>query len=98
MQWWPARPGCEFDLDGERRRGRTAGQISERSFSGAQLLVSVLVQYLNANDAGLGFYDLAARKRLLRRRPSQDVKLTFWVKRVNAVCATPGSSRFPAIG
>jgi hypothetical protein len=32
---------------------------SERSFSQARLLISVLVQYLNANDAGPGFYDLA---------------------------------------
>jgi hypothetical protein len=78
----------DFDLDGERRAmGELLGQISERSFSEAQLLISVLVQYLNANDAGLGFYDLATRKRLLRRRPSQDEKLTFWVQHVNAVCA-----------
>ena len=31
--------------------------------------------------------DLATRKHLLRPRPSQDEKLTFWVQHVNAVCA-----------
>jgi hypothetical protein len=50
----------DFDLDGERHAmGELLGQLSERSFSQARLLISVLVQYLNANDAGPGFYDLA---------------------------------------
>jgi hypothetical protein len=75
----------DFDLDGERR---AMGELlAERSFSQARLLISVLVQYLNANDAGSGFYNLATRKHLLRPRPSQDEKLTFWVQHVNAVCA-----------
>jgi hypothetical protein len=80
----------DFDLDGERHAmGELLRQLSERSFSQARLLISVLVQYLNANDAGPGFYDLATRKHLLRPRPSQDDKLTFWVQHVNAVCAFP---------
>jgi hypothetical protein len=79
-----------FDLDGERRAmGELLGQLSERSFGETRLLISVLVQYLNANDAGSGFYQLAQRKKLLRPRPSQDEKLTFWVGHVNAVHAHP---------
>jgi len=78
----------DFDLDGERHAmGELLGQLSERSFNQAQLLISVLVQYLNANDAGPGFYDLAMRKHLLRPRSSRNEKLTFWVQHVNAVCA-----------
>lgn len=78
----------DFDLDGERHAmGELLGHLSERSFNQARLLISVLVQYLNANDAGPGFYDLAIRKNLLRNRPSRDEKLTFWVRHVNAVCA-----------
>ena len=78
----------DFDLDGERHAmGELLGQLCERSFGQARLLISVLVQYLSANDAGPGFYDLAARKHLLRPRPSQDEKLTFWIQHVNAVCA-----------
>ena len=57
------------------------------SFAQAGLLISVLVQYLNANDAGPGFYGLAQRKKLLRPRASQDEKLIFWVGHVRAVCA-----------
>jgi hypothetical protein len=80
--------GFNFELDGERHAmGNLLGQLSERSFRQAQLLISVLVQYLNANDAGAGFYDLAKRKHLLRPRCTPDEKLAFWVQHVNAVCA-----------
>lgn len=67
--------------------GELLGQLSKRSFSQARLLISVLVQYLNANDAGQGFYELAQRKKLLRLNPSQDEKPTSWVQHVKAVCA-----------
>jgi hypothetical protein len=66
--------------------GELLGQLSERSFSRAGLLISVLVQYLNANDAGPGFYEFAQRKELLKPRASQDEKLVFWVGHVKAVC------------
>jgi hypothetical protein len=46
----------DFDLEGERHAmGELLGQLSERSFARAGLLISVLIQYLNANDAGPGF-------------------------------------------
>jgi hypothetical protein len=80
----------DFDLDGERKAmGELLGQISERSFRRARLLISVLVQYLNANDAGPGFYDLAQSKKLLRPRATRDEKLAFWVGHVKAVHAYP---------
>jgi hypothetical protein len=78
----------DFDLDGERHAmGELLGQLSERSFGEASLLISVLVQYLNANDAGPGFYQLAQRKKLLRPHASADEKLAFWVRQLNAVYA-----------
>lgn len=78
----------DFDLDGERHAmGELLGQLSERSFGKARLLISVLVQYLNANDAGPGFYQLAQRKGLLRSRASADERLAFWVRQLNAVYA-----------
>jgi hypothetical protein len=69
--------------------GELPGQLSERSFGVARLLISVLAQYLSANDAGPGFHDLATRKHLLPPRPTQDEKLVFWVQHVKAVCAYP---------
>lgn len=79
----------DFDLDGERHAmgGELLRHLSERSFGQARLLISVLVQYLNANDAGPGFYELAQRKKLLGPHPSQDDKLVFWVRHVQAVHA-----------
>jgi hypothetical protein len=78
----------DFGLDGERRAiGELLGQLSEQSFARAGLLISVLVQYLNANDAGPGFYELAQRKKLLRPRASQDDKLIFWGGHIKVVCA-----------
>jgi hypothetical protein len=78
----------DFDLDSERHAmGELLEQLSLRSFAQTGLLISVLVQYLNANDAGQGFYRLAQRKRLLRPRASQDDKLIFWVGHVQAVHA-----------
>jgi hypothetical protein len=78
----------DFGLDGERRpMGELLGQLTERSFARAGLLTSVLGQYLNANDVGPRFYELAQRKKLLRPRASQDEKLIFWVSHVKAVCA-----------
>lgn len=78
----------DFNLDGERHAmGELLGALSERSFAQAELLISVLVQYLNANDAGPGFYELAQRKNLLPPRPTRDQRLAFWVGHVNGVCA-----------
>jgi hypothetical protein len=78
----------DFDLDSERHAmGELFGQLSDRSFSQTRLLISVLVQYLNANDAGPGFYDLAQRKNLLQPHPSKDDKLVFWVRHLQDVHA-----------
>jgi hypothetical protein len=77
----------DFSLDSERHAmGELPGQLSQRSFARAGLLISVLVQYLNASDAGPRFYELARRRKLLRPRPTRDQKLTFWISQVKAVC------------
>ena len=59
--------------------------MSWRASGQARLLISVLVQYLDGNDASPGFYDLAQRKKLLQARPSRDEKPAFWVGHVRAV-------------
>src|ERR1044072_7729598 len=53
--------GFDFDLEAERAAiGRLLEQISEEAFAETEgLLISALVQYLDANDAGPGFYTLA---------------------------------------
>jgi hypothetical protein len=63
--------GFNFDLDADRAAiGELLGQISEETFAETGgLLISALVQYLDANDAGPGFYALARRKGLRRAYP-----------------------------
>lgn len=49
--------------------GGLIGQLSQRSFAQAGLLISVLVQYLNAGDAGPGSTNLpGARNSCVRVR------------------------------
>jgi hypothetical protein len=83
-------PEFDFDLDGERHAmGELLEQLSNHSFGQARLLISVLVQFLNENDAGRGFYDLAARKGLLPPNASKDQRLTFWIQHINAIHSYP---------
>lgn len=88
-----SRVGCPDDEAGSLRLHypclrELLEQLSLRSFTQTgNLLISVLVQYINANDAGPGFYRLAQRKGLLRLRASRDEKLNFWVSHVRAVHA-----------
>lgn len=76
----------DFHLDTERHTmGELLEQLSERSYGEAGLLISVLVQFLNENDPGSGFYRLAQRKKLLSSGSSRDQTLAFPVEHVKAV-------------
>ena len=58
----------KFDFDQESERaamGHLLGRISDREFPRTGVLISAIVNYLNANDAGPGFYKLAQQKGLL---------------------------------
>ena len=79
-----------FDFDQESERaamGYLLGQISEREYARTGLLISALVHYLDANDAGPGFYRLAQRKKLISPGLSRSARWEFWVKQVAQVHA-----------
>lgn len=79
-----------FDFDREDERaamGYLLGLIVDNTFSETGLMLSALVQYLNENDAGPGFFELARRLGLLRSRASSDERLVFWTSQVSAVHA-----------
>ena len=64
----------KFDFDQESERaamGHLLGRISDREFPRTSVLISAIVNYLDANDAGPGFYKLAQQKGLLQRGPSR---------------------------
>ena len=67
-----------FDFEQEKERaamGHLLGLIVDRNHPTTTLMISALVQYLNANDAGPGFYALA-------------VELGPMGIRVNTICPT----------
>jgi hypothetical protein len=80
-------PPFDFDHEADRAAmGYLLGRISERSFEASGLLITALVQYLNENDAGKGFFDLAYTKRLIPRpRLPEMERLVFWARHVGQV-------------
>jgi hypothetical protein len=78
--------GFDFDLDADRAAvGALLGQISESAAAETGgLLISALVQYLDANDAGPGFYTLARSKGLAVPASPGDRQL-FWASHVGHV-------------
>lgn len=78
--------GFNFDLDADRAAiGELLGQISEDTAAETGgLLISALVQYLDANDAGPGFYTLA-RDKGLAVPTTGDGRQLFWASHVGAL-------------
>jgi hypothetical protein len=78
----------DFDQDSERAAmGHLLGRISDREFGRTGVLISAIVSYLDANDAGPGFYRLAQDKGLLPRGQSHARQWEFWVTHVAQVFA-----------
>lgn len=76
--------GFDFERADERAAmGHLLGLIVERNYPTTRLMISALVNYLGVNDAGPGFYTLAADRRLLPPRASAEAKMEFWVRQVN---------------
>ena len=67
--------------------GHLLGLIVERDFPTTGLMLSALVHYLDANNAGTGFYKLATQLQLLEPRASARAKEDFWIRHLNAVYA-----------
>jgi len=94
------RTGCRaFDFgraDERAAMGHLLGLIVERDQSLAPsdppLMLSALVNYLNANDAGTGFYQLAKELGLLPMSASKDEKFSFWINQVKRLYERHGAS------
>ncbi|MEV6261933.1 hypothetical protein AB0M42_14440 [Streptomyces sp. NPDC051784] len=77
----------DFEHADERAAmGHLLGLIVERNQvsmpSDPPLMLSALVSYLGANDAGPGFYQLAKEQQLLSMSASKDERFDFWIKQV----------------
>jgi hypothetical protein len=75
----------DFDRADERAAlGHLLYRITERDRPVTDMMISSLVQYLDANDAGPGFYAFAADLGALPRNASASEKFAFWVGQVKA--------------
>ena len=79
-------PGFDFDRQDERAAmGHLLGLTVDRNRPSTGLMISALVTYLDANDAGPGFYALAQQLGELPRGASSGAKWEFWVWHVRSV-------------
>ena len=88
----------DFNEAAERAAmGYLLGRIVDATWDAERkLMLSALVHYLDQNDAGPGFYALAADKGLLPRTASRDVRFEFWINQMNKLFelhAGPGRRR-----
>ena len=79
-----------FDFEQEADRaaiGALLGQVAREQLPDVGALISAIVIYLNANDAGTGFYRLAEGLNLLPTGANADQRLKSWIAQLNAVYA-----------
>jgi hypothetical protein len=79
-------PGFDFEQADERAAmGYLLGLIVGQDYPKSGLMISALVHYLGANDAGPGFYTLAQQLDLLPKGASAMARLKFWIDQVNSL-------------
>ncbi|MEW1751128.1 hypothetical protein ACIQU1_12445 [Streptomyces angustmyceticus] len=78
---------------GERGLKRRLAARAEQEIitAGPPVMLSALVNYLSANDAGPGFYQLAKELQLLPLSASADEKFGFWVEQVKRLYERHGA-------
>lgn len=77
-----------FNFNLDRDRAAMGGLLEEIAVANLPVvgaLVSAVVIYLNENDAGTGFYELAKQQGLLSKRPTRDEREVFWTSQVAKV-------------
>ncbi len=80
--------GFDFSLQRDRTAmGHLLWLIVTANRPTTNLMLSALVRYIDMNDAGTGFYGLAADLGLLPRRVTSDAKLAFWTDQVKRLYA-----------
>lgn len=75
-----------FDREDERAAmGHLLGLIVDETFPQTGVLPSALVKYLNENEPGPGFYELAKNLGLLPNSASREERDAFWSQQVRSV-------------
>jgi hypothetical protein len=75
-----------FELEHDRAAmGYLLGRILELDRPMSGRMITALVNYLDQNDAGPGFYRIAQEYGLLRKNASKQDRFEFWAGEVTAV-------------
>lgn len=78
--------GFDFELERDRAAmGALLGEIATGHLAPVGALLSSIVTYLNENDAGVGFYNLARHLGLLPKAANTPERERFWTSQVNTV-------------
>lgn len=81
-------PTFDFDRADERAAmGELLGRVTDASMANLGVMLSAIVLYLDANDAGSGFYGKARDLGLLQSTATAQQREAFWVQQVAAVYA-----------
>ncbi len=72
--------------------GYLLGRIVDHNYSRTGLMLSALVRYIDANEAGPGFYQLAQQMNLLDKNASRSDKYDFWIVQVTRLHAQYGGA------
>lgn len=85
----------DHERDHERDRDHECDHERDHESDPAapRLMLSALVHYLGANDAGSGFYELAKELGLLPPKASKTAKEEFWIRQINALYHRYGATR-----
>jgi hypothetical protein len=89
------QPSFDFSQqDGRAAMGRLLGGVVDTTWDPDNgVMLSALVLYLGENDAGPGFYALAADKGLIARNARAAARFEFWAMQVKKIYEVYGSSR-----
>ena len=77
-----------FDFSSQSDRnavGAVLGDTVHRTVGDTGVMLSAIVAYIDRNDAGPGFYNLAVQLGLLPNTATADDKLVFWSSQVGKV-------------
>src|SRR4051812_25748744 len=76
----------DFSLQSDRNAvGAVLGDVVHRTVGDTGAMLSAIVAYIDRNDAGPGFYNLAVTLGLLPNTATADDKLVFWSSQVGKV-------------
>ena len=87
----------DFAIQSDRTAmGAALGDVVHRTIGDTRVMLSAIVAYIDRNDAGPGFYNLAVQLGLLPNTATADDKLVFWsgqVVKVHELYARPARRR-----